>query len=377
MQTNRNYRWDWPISLVADSLPEDVWRQRQRCILLAIMKNEAPYIVEWATYHYALGFREIIVFSNFSDDYTDEILDRLDDLGIVRHRPHPINAFSSVGQFNIAALRFAKHFANYQASDFMMMIDADEFLEVGAGQYDLNAFFDLNGEFEVASFLMRGMRGKDERLIKDGQLLDRFRQATWRRGPVEGERTIVGGSVKSLARTKFKNGFHRNHRPMNRRFSKMGLRWIDGGGAAFGPEFTDRRVSSVKRDRASQVGVVNHYALRSLEGFMVKIGRGAAAAADRKTMNETAQRKWCAYWNNRNKSPTTDEPQQFLPPLFNDIFNLISSDPIISELQQAALASHRKRAKEMAETAFGQSILEGIGMSGEALEDRRTQLSSE
>ena len=333
-----------------------------RCVLVTIMKNEAPYIVEWACYHYALGFREILVFSNFSDDYTDQILDRLDDLGIVRHRPHPINAFSSVGQVQISALRFAQVFPQFKASEYMMMIDADEFLEVQIGSQDLAALFDHFGEFEVASFRMRGRRFPDDTLIGDGQMLSRFSTATYSNPADLSKHPTGANSVKSLAKSKLKKGFHRNHRPMVRGFSSLGLRWLDGSGQNLPPDFTDRRVSSVHLDDREQVAIVNHYAVRSAEGFLAKMLRGDAAVSVRNNLDEAAVRSWIEYWTARKRGGERVEVPAKLPPGFTQLFGTIMSDQVIRKLQDAAIEVHRSKAKLVLESPFGRRIATAFGL---------------
>ncbi|WP_322787480.1 glycosyltransferase family 2 protein [Aliiroseovarius crassostreae] len=50
------------------------------------MKNEAPYILEWVAYHRAMGIDKFLIYTNDCSDGTSEILDRLQDLGILQHR---------------------------------------------------------------------------------------------------------------------------------------------------------------------------------------------------------------------------------------------------------------------------------------------------
>jgi hypothetical protein len=356
------YRWRFPHPLLADYLPKETLQQRFKCILTCIMKNEAPYIVEWAVYHYALGFREILVFSNHSDDYSDQILDRLDDLGIVRHRPHPINSFPAVGQVNISALRFATCFPQFKASDYMMMIDADEFVEVFEGDHDLNAFFAFDDDFDVASLVMRGRSAKDNKRIGDGRILPRFLQVAWEKPHVATSRETTKASVKSLARSVLPKGFHRNHRPMIQGFSRSGRRWIDGTGAEFGPQFTDDRVSSVVVSNRPYKAWINHYALRSAEGFLVKMARGDAAVAMRNSADQKAVRSWLRYWSDRSSTSDRPEEKPHTPPLFDELYALIRADPIIDELQAAALAVHRAKAQTVLDSDFGDLIAKTVGL---------------
>ena len=357
------YRWEFPHPLLADQLQKEILHQRHKCILVAIMKNEAPYVVEWAVYHYALGFREMLIFSNDSDDYTAQILDRLDDLGLVRHRPHPIDSFSCIGQVQIAALRFASCFSQFKASDYMMMIDADEFLEVFEGQHDLNSFFASESGFEVTSLPMRGRSARDSKIIGDGRILPRFLQVAWDQPNISKTRPVIHNSVKSLARSCLENGFHRNHRPMIKEFSKSGKRWIDGTGAELGPAFTDRRVSTIRVSDRAYKAVVNHYAIRSSEGFLVKMARGDAAVRSRNTFDPVAVNSWLRYWLSRSASNNERvEEAPLIPPHFDELYVEIGADPIIAELQEAALAVHRSKAQAVLDSDFGDLIAKTLGL---------------
>ena len=43
-------------------------------IIVACMRNEALFLVEWVAHHLAVGFDRIIVFTNDCDDGTDVML---------------------------------------------------------------------------------------------------------------------------------------------------------------------------------------------------------------------------------------------------------------------------------------------------------------
>jgi hypothetical protein len=332
-----------------------------KCLLCAIARNEGPYLIEWATYHYALGFREIVVFSNFCDDLSESILDRLDDLGIVRHRPHPVSLFPTIGQVQISALRLTSLFGQFKASDFMMMIDLDEFLECQVGRNDLASFFAEVPEFEVASFAVRGRNSDKKDAIEDGQVLTRFFQAGWpNEDRPDGSAPLVC-AVKSLARSRLERGFHRNHRPMIPNFSTTGKRWIDGSGTELGADFTDRRTSSIRLSGLKHLALVNHYNLRSAESFMVKALRGDAASASRLGVQEGSIANTMKYWSIRNSPPSVQEERPHEPPGFRNLFDFAKADPILKDLQERSLSIHRSKAKIAYETTLGRQLAEAIG----------------
>ena len=57
-------------------------------VLIACMKNEGPYIVEWVAYHRAIGIDNFVIYTNGCEDGTDEILQRLQALGVVQFRDY-------------------------------------------------------------------------------------------------------------------------------------------------------------------------------------------------------------------------------------------------------------------------------------------------
>jgi Glycosyl transferase family 2 len=361
MEVNRLYRWTSPHPALSDVSGALSPLGPNKCLLSAIVRNEAPYLVEWAAYHYALGFREIVVFSNFCDDLSDLILDRLDDLGIVRHRPHPGTMFPQVGQIQISALRLTTLLGQFKASDYMMMIDLDEYLEVCVGDHDLASFFAAVPEFEVASFAVRGRNAEEKRFIESGEVLTRFLQASWPNTDRTSDGDSVVCAVKSLARSRLTRGFHRNHRPMIAKFSTSGKRWINGAGTDMGPDFTDRRASSIRLSGPKQLALVNHYNIRSAESFMVKAQRGNASGAARLGMTDVAMANTLKYWTSRNTTPQVRHDPPHEPPGFRALLEFVRSDQIIADLQARALDIHRERAALGYGTELGRKLADMIG----------------
>lgn len=56
-----------------------------RLALGAIVKNEAPYLIDWLAWHQALGFTDFIIADNDSTDGTFEILRALEQAGMLTH----------------------------------------------------------------------------------------------------------------------------------------------------------------------------------------------------------------------------------------------------------------------------------------------------
>ncbi len=55
-------------------------------VIVGCMKNEAPYIVEWVAYHRAMGVDNLLIYTNSCEGSTSEILDGLQEMGVLQHR---------------------------------------------------------------------------------------------------------------------------------------------------------------------------------------------------------------------------------------------------------------------------------------------------
>ncbi len=102
------------------------------------MKNEAPYIVEWVAYHRAMGVDNFLIYTNDCSDGTSEILDRLQELGVLQHRNNDKWKGNSPQQY---ALNQALKEGVIKNAEWIIHIDVDEFINVRCGNGTLADFF--------------------------------------------------------------------------------------------------------------------------------------------------------------------------------------------------------------------------------------------
>src|ERR1700755_2182278 len=55
--------------------------------ICAIVRNEGPYILEWIAFHRCVGVEHFFIYDNESTDETSEILQMLQEAGIVTRIP--------------------------------------------------------------------------------------------------------------------------------------------------------------------------------------------------------------------------------------------------------------------------------------------------
>ena len=102
---------------------------------LSMMKDEGPFMLEWVAHHLALGFTDLVVFTNDCSDGTDDMLIRLEELGLAHHRR---NTIKKGMRPQPSALKHAQKDPVVRASDWLLVFDADEFLCIRHGDGTLD-----------------------------------------------------------------------------------------------------------------------------------------------------------------------------------------------------------------------------------------------
>jgi hypothetical protein len=118
-----------------------------RKVLFSAMKNEAPFLLEWIAYHKVIGFDDIVICSNPSNDGTEELLAALALAGEIRHLqavPGPTD-----GALRTGSETFTRAFG-YREGDWYLWLDADEFLNVHAGDRTVDALIAAMGTRQIA-----------------------------------------------------------------------------------------------------------------------------------------------------------------------------------------------------------------------------------
>ena len=103
--------------------------------LIAIAKNEGPYIYDWIIHHLSVGFSKIIVFDNESTDDTSQVLQRIalacPNVSSRVWRSFSLHESPQMGAYNDALRRVS--------TEWVMFMDIDEFL-VPYRDYSISAY---------------------------------------------------------------------------------------------------------------------------------------------------------------------------------------------------------------------------------------------
>lgn len=292
-----------------------------RALAITTVKNEGGFVMEWLAHHRAVGFTDFLVFSNDCDDGTDAMLDRLHSMGWLTHVPNP-GPWAKGPQW--AALHSADRHPLVQAADWVMVLDVDEFVNIHAGDRTLGALVDHAPDVDAFAMTWRMFGNGGQVAYHDAPVTRQFTRAA----PAVLHWPWRALMVKTLFR--------------RAAFGKLGVHRPKGDGRWFDPSLGPRLFSEPGRDHYS-VMQLNHYALGSMESYIVKCDRGRA--------NREAGAFDMSYWCDRNFDTVQDLSIQAInskAPLA-----ALHADPKLAGLHRSAVAwRHARFATLMADEAW-------------------------
>lgn len=246
-----------------------------RIALVATMRNEGPFVVEWLAYHRLIGFTEMWVASNDCEDGSPDLLDALAAQGLLTHvrcAPRPDQKAQIVAYEAIAA-RLADDWP-----DWLMVLDGDEFLNVHVGDGRVTDLIAAVGDATAAMVNWRVFGSAGERQWSGDGVMRRFtRAATRDHGVNRPYKTLFRGA----------EAYHGPLLPHGPGFAKeeaVGrIRPVDGGGHPL-PEHYARSAEFLQSEPGTVdwgLAQVNHYNTRSWQDYLAKQARGGGQGPDR------------------------------------------------------------------------------------------------
>jgi hypothetical protein len=240
--------------------------------ILSMMKDEGPRLLEWLAYHRLIGFDAVWIYTNDCRDGTDTMLDRLEAMGLCRHLR---NAVPPGKKPQPHVLYLAERNRALLDTDWLLVIDADEFLHVKTGDGTLSALLSAcpQGTEGVAiTWRIMGSNGIAD--WSPDPILPQFTHGA----PEDFRR---GWGVKTLFKPYpgVKLGIHRpgvkgaKQNPA-RLAEFMAKRWVNGSGQPMPPSF----MADGWRGSAATVGYglaeIAHFAVQSREAYLMRGDRG-------------------------------------------------------------------------------------------------------
>ncbi|MFV0293726.1 MAG: glycosyltransferase family 2 protein [Paracoccus sp. (in: a-proteobacteria)] len=240
----------------------------QRHVLMSSMKDEGPFVLEFIAHHRVLGFDGIYIATNDCNDGTDLLLDVLAGHGIITHVRNLLGPGEMPQHRGYLRIR-RRH--DIQSADWIMVLDADEFLVVDRGNHRVSDLTELAGpEVHLITLNAMNFGTSSDMLWKPGRVTTQFikRLAVNNR---------LNGPVKSLSRG---HGLWRsmhNHHPVG--FGGEGdICHMRGNGQTGRVPDDDklwRHLRFFKPDQMThEIAWFNHYPIKSIDSYMLRQMRG-------------------------------------------------------------------------------------------------------
>lgn len=320
---------------------------------VSMMKDEGPFVVEWVAHHLAVGFTDIVVYTNDCSDGTDDILIRMEEMGLVHHRRNVI----PLGQRpQPSALNYAEDEPVVQAADWLLVLDADEFLSIRHGDGTLDPMLDAARAKGANGIVITW------RIFGSGGITD------WSRTPVTEQYLTAappmwnkGWGVKTLF------AFDANcwrlgiHRPKMR--TKLiettfpdQVRWLNGSGQPMEDYFKFRGWRSITRTVGYDWAQLNHYAVKSVESYALRRLRG--------NVNNKADKYNAGYWALQDRNEARDDTMLRYSVQRGAIMTALMSDPVIGALHARAVEAAEARLVILRQTpAYAELVATLAGAS--------------
>ena len=298
--------------------------------IVTTMKNEGPFILEWIAYHRSIGFTDFTVFTNDCDDGTDDIIIRLQELGVASHVANKLKPGQSPQR---KALRRSQWHDKTQEADWLMCADVDEFLVIRDGAGHLRDLMAKVGDVDAISFCWKLFGHGQVEEFEPGFVTEQFFWAA----PEHSYPNQRCSGMKTLMRNNEKFVRLKIHRPLIAEDPKN-LRWVDAGGQPMPPRYL-RSKWSAHRGFSHRFARLHHYAVRSIDSFLVKRDRGRT--------NHINADQGIDYWQSMNTNHEYDDAILARLPAARTEYNKLIADPVLAELHRAACDWHIAKIKEL------------------------------
>ena len=298
--------------------------------VVSTMKNESPYILDWVAHYKTLGFDHILVCTNDCTDPTVEILLRLQELGHVTQH----NTIVRKAGIHRSALRQAsRRYDIVMNAKWVFVCDVDEYLNIHIGDGSVRALVEKSGpDADCISVPWRIFGPDGIEALVDKPVTQQFTMGEFEWDA--DERPTTGKFVKSIYTNQEKFQRMGLHAPISHDEHVSDIKRVLPGGADY--VIDGERTDNPPLFTHAQV---NHYALRSMESFMIKRARGRA--------NHSSHVLGMEYWDKFNLNDEKDTSIDRYKKATNKLVKELKADKVLGELHEKAVEWHQRNAASM------------------------------
>ncbi|MCH2164277.1 MAG: glycosyltransferase family 2 protein [Marinovum sp.] len=305
-----------------------------RHVAVLCVRDEAAFLLDWLAHHRVVGFDHFVVCSNDCSDGTDEMLDRLEEMGHVTHIRN--DGPYDKGGIQFTGLKAASKTKAVRKADWLLPLDIDEFVNIHVGACKLGDLFAALPNATAITLTWRLFGNNSQINYVDRPVPEVFTRAApeimhwpWRASMFK---TLYrnDGTYKGL-------GVHRPRQPQNEKLTNA--QWFDGEGRALPNDFKTKRIFNRFGHSNTKLVQLNHYALGAKESFVLKTARGRAVHSD--------DMLGLDYWVERNFNTVEDISILALQKDVKTERDALAGDPVLTELHAAAVTWRKTRFEEL------------------------------
>jgi hypothetical protein len=318
-------------------------------LAVSMMKDEAPYLLEWFAHHLAVGFTDILVYTNDCSDGTVEMLKRLEELGLGYHRE---NVIAEGVKPQPSALKHAQVEPVVAAADWLMVFDADEFLCINHPSGHLDGM--------IADAAARGANG----IVITWRIFGSGNVVEWSRDPVTEQYLLsappmwrMGWGVKTLFKFDpqfWKLGIHRpsiKNKHLETGYPDQ-IHWLNGSGEPMENYFKFRGWRSIRRTVGYNWAQLNHYAVKSVDAYALRKFRG--------NVNNKKDKYNADYWALQDRNEVRDDQVLRHAAKRAEIMAGLLTDPVLAKLHEVALDRAEARLDKYKSSDAYQELKDGL-----------------
>lgn len=320
-----------------------------RILAMSMMKDEGPFVLEWVAHHLAVGFTDILVYTNDCSDGTDEMLMRLEALGLAHHRE---NRIPEGQRPQPSALNYGQDEPLVATSDWLLVFDADEFVSIKYGDGTLDGL--------IAAAKAQAANG----IVITWRIFGSGGVHHWSRDPVTEQYLHAappmwnkGWGVKTLFQfdpDHWKLGIHRpkiKNRWLDTEWPHT-IKWLNGSGRPMEDYFKFRGWRSIVRTIGYDWVQINHYAVKSIDSYAIRKFRG--------NVNFKKDKYNTDYWALQDRNEVRDDTMLRYHGERKRIFDALLRDPVLNRLHFAALERAEARLAAFKGTEEYAGFVEGL-----------------
>lgn len=243
-------------------------------VLISSIKDEGPFLLEWVAHHLVLGFDRICIASNDCRDGSDRLLAALDRAGHIAHVPNVLQAGDIPQHAGYDKIRATQ---GIDGAEWLMMLDADEFLNVHVGEGRVGDLID-RAESDVDVIALNGMFFTDAP------------GGNWQPGRVCAQFTApvalrhkANAALKTLTRDPGRFRAIHNHSMVGfQGKGRLRVLWGDGTVRDLekGVPMWKQLRNGPLRQISHRLAQYNHYGIKTWDSFQLRRDRGRGAVAE-------------------------------------------------------------------------------------------------